>query len=234
MHKATTAQEGQRLQSQRMASLEISVLEDISALKAQQHLLPAPVVNTAMQQVKISVFHVLLGSTVLKDCDAAALLASIALREQESVLILVPLGLSTPLMDSARLRGARSALQECSVETGDSPLQVVPAGQGSSAQQEQVSQTLTEPQTPALVAHAHQDTSAQLAQVSHSSALWALTQTGCTCGRNPAAWHAHLAITAALLPSQHPQGAAQLGTTASLEHPPHHHLVCGRQEAPVL
>ncbi|XP_042738172.1 uncharacterized protein LOC122185992 [Lagopus leucura] len=217
-----------------MVSQEISVLEDISALQVQQLLLPAPVVNTAMQQVKTNVFHVLLGSTVLKDCDAAALLASIALREQELVFILVPLGLSTPLMDSARLRGARSALQECSVETGDSPLQVDPAGQGSSAQQEQVSQTLMEPRTPALVAHAHLDTSAQLAQVSHSSALWALTQTGHTCGRNPAAWHAHLAITAALLPSQHPQGTAQLGSTAWLELPLHHHLVCGRQEAPVL
>ncbi|OXB81274.1 UNVERIFIED_CONTAM: hypothetical protein H355_014318 [Colinus virginianus] len=87
------------------------------------------------QNVKTNVFHVLLGFTVLKDCDAAALLASIVLREQESVFILVPLGLSTPPTDSARLRGARSALQECSVETGDSPLQVVPAGQGSSAQQ---------------------------------------------------------------------------------------------------
>ncbi|POI30094.1 hypothetical protein CIB84_006155 [Bambusicola thoracicus] len=138
----------------------------------------APIGPCAQGEVKISVFHVLLGSTVLKDCDAAALLASIALREQESVFILVPLGLSTPLMDSARLRGARSALQECSVETGDSPLQVVPAGQGSSAQQEQVSQTPMEPQTPALVAHAHLDTSAQLAQVSPSSALWALTLTG--------------------------------------------------------
>lgn len=35
-----------------------------------------------------------------------------------------------------------------------------------------------ESQTRALVARAHLDTSAQLAQVSHSSALWALTQTG--------------------------------------------------------
>lgn len=41
-----------------------------------------------------------------------------------------------------------------------------------------MSQTLMEPQTRALVAHAHLVTSAQLAQVSHSSALWALTQTG--------------------------------------------------------
>lgn len=50
--KATTAQEGQRLQSQRMVSQEISVLKDISALQVQQLLLPAPVVNTAMQQVR--------------------------------------------------------------------------------------------------------------------------------------------------------------------------------------
>ncbi|KAM7082943.1 uncharacterized protein J5F26_014046 [Ciconia maguari] len=67
---------------------------------------------------------------------------------------------------------------ECSVENGDYPLQVVPAGQDSSAQQEQVSQTLAEPQTRALAAHAHLDTSAQLAQVSPSNAPWALTQTG--------------------------------------------------------
>lgn len=50
--KAITAQEGQRLQSQRMGSLGISVLEDISALQAQQPLLPAPVANTVMQQVR--------------------------------------------------------------------------------------------------------------------------------------------------------------------------------------
>lgn len=50
--KAITAREGQRLQSQRMVSLEISVLEDISALQAQQRLLPAPVENTVMQQVR--------------------------------------------------------------------------------------------------------------------------------------------------------------------------------------
>lgn len=35
-----------------------------------------------------------------------------------------------------------------------------------------------EPQTRALVAHAHLDTSAPLAQVPHSSAPWALSQTG--------------------------------------------------------
>lgn len=50
--KAITAQEGQRLQSQRMVSLEIAVPEDISAPQAQQHLLPAPVENTVMQQVR--------------------------------------------------------------------------------------------------------------------------------------------------------------------------------------
>ncbi|KAJ7417001.1 hypothetical protein WISP_67321 [Willisornis vidua] len=44
--------------------------------------------------------------------------------------------------------------------------------------EEQVSQTLTEPQTRALVAHAHLGTSAQLVQVSHRDAPWALTQTG--------------------------------------------------------
>lgn len=44
--------------------------------------------------------------------------------------------------------------------------------------QEQVSQTLMEPQTRVLVAHAHLDTSAQQAQVSHSDAPWALIQTG--------------------------------------------------------
>lgn len=120
------------------------------------------------------------------------------------------------------------------METGDYPLQVVPAGQDSSAQQEQVSRTLMEPQTRALVAHAHLATSALLAQVSHSSALWALTQTGCTSGRSPAAQRAHLAITAALLASRHPQDPAQLGTTASLELPRHRHLVCGRMEALVL
>lgn len=54
--KAITAQEGQRLQSQRMVSLEISVLEDISALQAQQHLLPAPAENTVMQQVRNWIF----------------------------------------------------------------------------------------------------------------------------------------------------------------------------------
>lgn len=41
-----------------------------------------------------------------------------------------------------------------------------------------MSQTLMESQTRALVARAHLDTSAQLAQVSHSNAPWALTQTG--------------------------------------------------------
>lgn len=35
-----------------------------------------------------------------------------------------------------------------------------------------------ESQTQVLVAHAHLDISAQLAQVSHSSVPWALTQTG--------------------------------------------------------
>lgn len=61
--KAITAREGQRLQSQRMVSLEISVLEDISALQAQQRLLPAPVENTVMQQVRnlISAASVWLG-----------------------------------------------------------------------------------------------------------------------------------------------------------------------------
>lgn len=44
--------------------------------------------------------------------------------------------------------------------------------------QEQVSQTPVEPQTRALVAPAHLDTSAQLAPVSPSRALWALTRTG--------------------------------------------------------
>lgn len=39
-----------------MVSLEISVLEDISALQAQQHLLPVPVENTVMQQVKNWIF----------------------------------------------------------------------------------------------------------------------------------------------------------------------------------
>lgn len=67
VHKAITAREGQRLQSQRMVSLEISVLEDISALQAQQHLLPAPVENTVMQQVKTNAFLALLGFTVQKD-----------------------------------------------------------------------------------------------------------------------------------------------------------------------
>lgn len=180
-----------------------------------------------------------------------------------------------------------------------------------------MSQTLMEPQTRALVAHAHLATSAQLAQLYLSSALWALTQTGellgsdganlyfsflfiflfyllylppllsttsfaslrcpyaaapygsldtsldlfekphgclplargvgirdlllnlhtcqqkacfclstgCTSGRSPAAQRAHLAITAALLASRHPQDPAQLGTTASLELPRHRHLV---------
>lgn len=55
--------------------------------------------------------------------------------------------------------------------------------------QEQVSQTLMEPQTRALVAHAHLDTSAQLAQVSHSHALWALTQTGKLLGSADASFH---------------------------------------------
>jgi len=54
--KAITAQEGQRLQSQRMVSLEMSVLKDISALQAQQHLHPAPAENTVMQQVRNWVF----------------------------------------------------------------------------------------------------------------------------------------------------------------------------------
>lgn len=44
--------------------------------------------------------------------------------------------------------------------------------------QEQVSQTPVEPQTRALVAPAHLDTSAQLAPASPSRAPWALTQTG--------------------------------------------------------
>lgn len=68
--KATTAQEGQRLQSQRMVSLEVSVLEDISALQVHQLLLPAPVVNTAMQQVRNWIFaaSVWLGKARSKSC----------------------------------------------------------------------------------------------------------------------------------------------------------------------
>lgn len=50
--KAITARGGQGLQSQRMESLEISVLEDISAPQAQQHLPHAPVGNTVMPQVR--------------------------------------------------------------------------------------------------------------------------------------------------------------------------------------
>lgn len=57
--KGITAQEGRRLQSQRMVSLEISVLEDISALQARQHLLPAPLENTVMQQVRNWIFATL-------------------------------------------------------------------------------------------------------------------------------------------------------------------------------
>ncbi|KAM8989348.1 uncharacterized protein PRD47_016773 [Ara ararauna] len=178
VHEAITAQEGQRLQSQRMGSLEISVLEDISALQVQQPLLPAPVGNTVTQQVKTNASLALLASTAQMDCAAAVLLASIALRTLESAFIPVPLGPTTPTMDSARLRAVSTALQGCSVENGDYPLQVVRVGQDSSAQQEQVSQTLMEPQTRALVVHAPLATSAQLAQAYPSNALWALTLTG--------------------------------------------------------
>ncbi|PKU33190.1 zonadhesin-like isoform x4 [Limosa lapponica baueri] len=75
--------------------------------------------------------------------------------------------------------GAKSALQQVVMEghyslTGAFKPEPCPLG---SFQPEQVSQTLMESQTRALVARAHLDTSAQLAQVSHSRALWALTQT---------------------------------------------------------
>ncbi|XP_010220891.1 PREDICTED: uncharacterized protein LOC104575254 [Tinamus guttatus] len=97
--------------------------------------------------------------------DITALLAQ---HSQKRCLVLLAPGMN---------RG-EARMPECSVETGDYPLQVAPAGQDSSAQQEQVSQILMEPQTRVLVARAHLDTFAQLAQVCHSHALQALTHTG--------------------------------------------------------
>ncbi|KAJ7413425.1 hypothetical protein BTVI_43603 [Pitangus sulphuratus] len=74
--------------------------------------------------------------------------------------------------------GPRMPLGACPVPLGFSATHLAKVLPWDFVHQEQVSQTLMEPQTRALVAHAHLDTSAQLAQASHRDALWALTQTG--------------------------------------------------------